>query len=263
MEESSIIMNSSESKLLLKLYNSIPIDKDKISDVGEQPSSYQWELVRQNIKYIILFLDKLQMYIGELVRENKEVFMRNNYKFFVEIWDDFSDEQECQRSYLPYLKLFKIFSYLAKNFVDTNGGQYDSFSSFYVNYFRMIFSGHYDDIIDAWNNELEKGCGYKLSLLGNGELIVHDPSCSSLPNELLADIYDRFDYYVHTKIGDNRVGGVKKSTSNTQTTQTTRVKENKLDEFLNNRSVKIASLASTVLLPFTLVGTALFLRRKK
>jgi len=251
MEESSIIMNSSESKLLLKLYNSIPIDKDKISDVGEQPSSYQWELVRQNIKYIILFLDKLQMYIGELVRENKEVFMRNNYKFFVEIWDDFSDEQECQRSYLPYLKLFKIFSYLAKNFVDTNGGQYDSFSSFYVNYFnyfRMTFSGHYDDIIDAWNNELEKGCGYKLSLLGNGELIVHDPSCSSLPNELLADIYDRFDYYV--------VGGVSKA-------QTRRIKENKLDKFLNNRSVKIASLASTVLLPFTLVGTALFLRRKK
>jgi len=59
MEESSIIMNSSEPKLLLKLYNSIPIDKDKISDVGEQPSSYQWELVRQNIKYIILFLDKI------------------------------------------------------------------------------------------------------------------------------------------------------------------------------------------------------------
>jgi hypothetical protein len=258
MEESSIIMNSSEPKLLLKLYNSIPIDRDKISDVGEQPSSYQWELVRQNIKYIILFLDKLQIYIGELVRENKEVFMRNNYKFFVEIWNDFSDEQECQRNYLPYLKLFKIFSYLAKNFVDTSGGQYDSFSSFYVNYFnyfRMTFSGHYDNIIDAWNNELEKGCGYKLSLLGNGELIVHDPSCSSLPNELFADIYDRFDYYVC----ENRVRGVKKSTLYTQTTR----KENKLDEFLNNRSVKIASLASTVLLPFTLVGTALFLRRKK
>jgi len=240
-------MNSSEPKLLLKLYNSIPIDKDKISDVGEQPSSYQWELVRQNIKYIILFLDKLQMYIGELVRENKEVFMGDNYKFFVEIWDDFSDEQKCQRNYLPYLKLFKIFSYLAKNFLDTNRGQYDSFSSFYVNYFnyfRMTFSGHYDDIIDAWNNELEKGCGYKLSLLGNGELIVHDPSCSSLPNELLADIYDRFDYYV--------VGGVSKA-------QTRRIKENKLDKFLNNRSVRIA----TFLLPFTLAGTVLFLYRKK
>ena len=115
----------------------------------------------------------------------------------------------------------------------------------------MTFSGHYDDIIDAWNNELEKGCGYKLSLLGNGELIVHDPSCSSLPNELLADIYDRFDCYV--------VRGVSKA----QTTQIRRVKENKLDEFLNNRSVRIASLASTFLLPFTLVGTAIFLHRKK
>ena len=255
MEESSIIMNSSEPKLLLKLYNSIPIDRDKISDVGEQPSSYQWELVRQNIKYIILFLDKLQMYIGELVRENKEVFMRDNYKFFVQIWDHLFDENQCEVPYLPYLKLFKIFSYLARNFMDKTDGKFESFSIFYVNYFnyfRMTFSDHYDNIIDDWNSDLEKGCDYKLSLLGNGELIIHDPSCSSLPNVLLDDIHERLAHYISTRTPEERA-----------TTQTTRTKNNKLDEFLNNRGVRIASLASTVLLPFTLVGTALFLRRKK
>ena len=54
-------MSEEKRSNFIKLYKCIEIDYDKISILKYVPSNYQWELVRQNIKFILLFIDKVQI----------------------------------------------------------------------------------------------------------------------------------------------------------------------------------------------------------
>ena len=46
-------MSEMEENILLKLYKSVEVDKEKLSQLKDVNSTYQWEMIRQNIKIII------------------------------------------------------------------------------------------------------------------------------------------------------------------------------------------------------------------
>ena len=229
MEDSDIF--DTEKKKLLKLYNSVPIDKDKISKVGEQPTSYQWELVRQNIKYIVRFLDKLQIYLGDLLIKNKNTFAKNNYKYLIDIWDELGDEE-----YEEYRCLIKILKKSSTNTIKyLQEGKGNNFFNEYFYEMRRRFSDRYEDIISSWNKYIISEI--RFDVLGNGQLIMSDPFCSKKINNLLFDIVTKCQEYV------NKSGTV--------------------NNLLENKKVKIFTLASSILMPIGLIGSFIYMKKNK
>jgi hypothetical protein len=228
MEDSNIF--DTEKKKLLKLYNSVPIDNDKISKVGEQPTSYQWELVRQNIKYIVRFLDKLQIYIGNLLVKNKNTFAKNNYQYLIDVWDEFGDEEYEEYEYL--VKILSISSEDTIKYLRGKGG--DNFFNEYFYEMRKIFSDKYEDIISSWDKCIVDEI--KFNVLGNGQLMMSDPFCSKQINDLLFNVVTKFQEYVN--------------------------KTKTVSNLLENKKVKIFTLASSILMPLGLIGGFFYMRKK-
>ena len=229
MEDSDIF--DTEKKKLLKLYNSVPIDKDKISKVGEQPTNYQWELVRQNIKYIVRFLDKLQIYLGDLLNKNKNTFAKNNYKYLIDIWDELDDEE-----YDDYKYLIDILKKSSKNTIKyLVEGDGNNFFNQYFYEMRKRFSDRYEDIISSWNEYIISEI--RFDVLGNGQLIMSDPFCSKTINNLLFDIVNKCQEYVN--------------------------KNGIINKLLENKKIKIFTLASSILMPIGLVSVLIYMRKNK
>ena len=229
MEDSDIF--DTEKKKLLKLYNSVPIDKDKISKVGEQPTNYQWELVRQNIKYIVRFLDKLQIYLGDLLNNNKNTFAKNHYKYLIDIWDELDDEE-----YDEYKYLINILKKSSKNTINNlvEGDGYNFFNKYFYE-MRKRFSDRYEDIISSWNEYIISEI--RFDVLGNGQLIMSDPFCSKTINNLLFDIVNKCQEYVN--------------------------KNGIINKLLENKKIKIFTLASSILMPIGLVSVLIYMRKNK
>lgn len=228
--EDSIIFDT-EKKKLLKLYNSVPIDKDKISKVGEQPTNYQWELVRQNIKYIVRFLDKLQIYVGDSLVSNKNIFSKSGYQYLIDIWDEFYVEE-----YEEYKYLIKILKETSENTIIFL--QEINSNNFFNEYFyemRKIFSDRYEDIISSWNKYIISEI--RFDVLGNGQLIMSDPFCSKKINNLLFDIVTKCQEYVN--------------------------KNGRMNNLLEDKKVKIFTLASSILMPIGLVSALIYMRKNK
>ena len=75
------------------------------------PSNYQWELVRQNIKFILLFIDKVQITLSNLISQNRSYIQSNKYEIFINLWE------ECNNKFPKYSVLFTILDNLQKYIV--------------------------------------------------------------------------------------------------------------------------------------------------
>jgi len=161
-----------ENVSTLKLYNLLTIDMEKLKKVESEPNKVQWELVRQNIKYILLFIDKIQLYLNNLINDNKDILVQNKFRTFTQLWHN----EELVEEWKEYEVLFRLFDRVSSR-------TFNDFDDFYRNYFnnlRLYFSGYYENIIKSWSDIYQ---------LGNGELIVEDSSCSDYSYRLLNHIH--------------------------------------------------------------------------
>ena len=174
----------------LKLYKCIEIDYDKISILKYVPSNYQWELVRQNIKFILLFIDKVQITLSNLITQNSSNIHSNKYDIFINLWE------ECNNKFPKYSVLFTILDNLTKIHRFKNNNSAEDEIHKYFNSIKFYFSSLYDNICEHWLNELVGEI--KLNKLGNGDLFFPDPSVSNEVVDILNFIY----LYFSNKIKD-------------------------------------------------------------
>lgn len=184
-----------EENILLKLYRNVEIDKEKISQLTNIPSTYQWELARQNIKFILLFIDKVQLSISPLLNRHKNLIHSGNYEVFLMIWNEMLDE------YPKYKILFDILIGLTEDTRFDFEKNIDDEIQRYFNFIKSYFSDLYDDIIESWNKCFLYG-NVPLSKLGNGLLYFPDPSISSKTNKMINQIYKSMSDYINKKEKD-------------------------------------------------------------
>ena len=202
-EEDIKINKSNDIKLLLKLYRYVLIDKEKLSCNNEHPTTYQWEFARQNIKYIILLLDKLYLYTNQFLFKNSKLISKDNYNIFKIIWinmkkkvaDYYEKKQITNLTYNTYNRLFDICYKKSCEFVWIPNKDFSYLYNLYFNELRTLFNKYYDIILESWNDDIVDDI--KLNILGNGSLIIDDPSCVKLPNDLIMDIYLEFELYLN------------------------------------------------------------------
>ena len=180
----------------LKLYKCVEIDYDKISVLKYVPSNYQWELVRQNIKFILLFIDKVQITLANLISKNSSYIHSNKYDIFRNLW------QECNNKFPKYSVLFTILSNLTEmHYFNSNDSVEDEIHK-YFNSIKFYLSSLYDNICEHWLNELVGKV--KLNKLGNGDLFFPDPSVSNEVIDILNFIYlyfsDKIENYKKNNI---------------------------------------------------------------
>lgn len=174
----------------LKLYKCVEIDYDKISVLKYVPSNYQWELVRQNIKFILLFIDKVQITLANLISKNSSYIQSNKYEIFMDLW------KESSNKFPKYSVLFTILDNLTEIYRFNSNKSIEDEIHKYFNSIKFYFSSLYDNICEHWLNELVGEI--KLNKLGNGDLFFPDPSVSNEVVDILNFIY----LYFSNKIKD-------------------------------------------------------------
>jgi hypothetical protein len=205
------INKSNDIKLLLKLYRYVLIDKEKLSCDNKHPTTYQWEFARQNIKYIILLLDKLYLYTNQFLFKNSKLISKDNYNIFKIIWinmkkkvaDYYEKKQITNLTYNTYNRLFDICYKKSCEFVWVPNKDFSYLYNLYFNELRTLFNKYYDIILESWNDDIVDDI--KLNILGNGSLIIDDPSCVKLPNDLIMDIYLEFELYLNKIKNKNKI----------------------------------------------------------
>ena len=165
----------------LKLYKCVEIDYDKISVLKYVPSNYQWELVRQNIKFILLFIDKVQITLANLINQNSSYIKSNKYEIFMDLW------KESSNKFPKYSVLFTILDNLTEIHRFNSNKSIEDEIHKYFNSIKFYFSSLYDNICEHWLNELLGEI--KLDKLGNGDLFFPDPSVSNEVVDILNLIY--------------------------------------------------------------------------
>lgn len=177
------------------------------------------------------FLDKLQIYIGDLLVKNKNTFAKNDYEYLIDIWDEFGDEEYEEYRYL--IKILKKSSANTTRFLREKSG--DNFFNEYFFEMRKKFSDRYEDIISSWDKYIISEI--RFNVLGNGQLIMSDPFCSKKINNLLFEIVTKFQEYVN--------------------------KHKTACNLLESKKVKIFTLASSILMPIGLIGSFIYMKKNK
>jgi hypothetical protein len=186
-------MSEMDENILLKLYKSVEIDKEKLSQLKDVPSTYQWEMIRQNIKFILLFIDKVQLVLQPLLIKHGHLVACGEYEVFSGLWNEINEK------YPKYSVLFNILKGLTEDIKFDRENDIEDEVQRYFNFIKSYFSDLYDKIIDSWSNCVLYG-DVKLSKMGDGSLYFPDPSVSSDTNKIVNNIYK----YVGNYLDENK-----------------------------------------------------------
>ena len=186
-------MSEIEENILLKLYKSVEVDKEKLSQLKDIPSTYQWEMIRQNIKFILLFIDKVQLTLSPLLVKHGHLVACGEYEVFSGLWNEINEK------YPKYSVLFNILKGLTEDTRFNRENNIEDELQRYFNFIKSYFSDLYDDIIASWSKCVLYG-DVKLSKMGDGSLYFPDPSVSSDTNKIVNDIYK----YVGNYLDENK-----------------------------------------------------------